>query len=179
MSAAIDMRGQRYGRLIVLRRVGRHSNGGVLWLCRCNCGRRIEASRHDLRIGDSKSCGCYRRERLRRHGEAGHAYSRATKEYRSWKALRQRCRNPHNKQFHDYGGRGITVCPEWNDFQIFLRDMGRAPSRRHSIDRIDNNGPYTGPCADYPDGNCRWATAKEQAQNARPRRRHARSSSRA
>lgn len=82
-----------------------------------------------------------------------------TKEYTAWKGMRQRCRNPKNPKYHRYGGRGITVCDEWDLFENFLRDMGPAPGGEYSVDRKDNNGNY---CKD----NCRWATNKVQTNNS-------------
>lgn len=79
-------------------------------------------------------------------------------EYNSWRAMKARCDDPKYRSYHRYGGRGITYCERWRDFGNFLNDMGRKPSRKHSLDRIDNNG-------NYKPGNCRWATQKEQCAN--------------
>ena len=84
-----------------------------------------------------------------------------TPEYKAWKAMKQRCFNPNNKQYLDWGGRGITVCDRWkNSFENFLADMGLKPTPKHSIDRIDNDDNY------FSD-NCRWATKAEQQNNQR------------
>lgn len=88
----------------------------------------------------------------RRHGH----YLSPT--YVCWKAMRQRCAFPKHQSFHRYGGRGIKVCERWDDFVVFLADMGERPSMAHSLDRVDNNG-------NYEPGNVRWATRRQQSES--------------
>ncbi len=93
-----------------------------------------------------------------KHGFATHG--RVSPEYRTWAGMRSRCLNNRNPKFPDYGGRGITVCARWNDFEAFLFDMGNRPSKSHSIERKDVDG-------NYEPSNCKWATAAEQSNNKR------------
>jgi hypothetical protein len=91
-------------------------------------------------------------------------YKTRPAEYRAWSGMRTRCGNPNSQDWRLYGGRGIRVCEAWNSFSVFFRDMGAKPSAAHSLDRIDSDG-------DYEPLNCRWATAKEQANNWKTRNR--------
>lgn len=159
----LDLTGERFGRLIVLRDVGRY-NGGVLWLCECDCGRLIRVASGKLREGVTKSCGCWRRDNMIKMNKERSTHGMFnTPIYRTWNAMLQRCENPNNTAYKWYGERGIFVCERWHKFENFLEDMGPRPEGK-SIDRWpDNEG-------NYELGNCRWATSKEQVNNQRVRK---------
>ncbi len=149
-----DRTGEQYGSWTVLR-FSHRQESQYYWVCRCECGAEKLVSMNRLRASRSRQCGsCANRIDDRT--------SVLLSEYQTYHNMLDRCYNPRYKQYHLYGGRGIKVCLEWrNDFAVFLADMGRRPSPKHSIDRYpDQNG-------DYEPGNCRWATWIQQNRNRR------------
>lgn len=162
--ARLNLNGQRFGGLVVINRVP--ASGASQFACLCDCGRKKIVAANNLRKGKTRSCGClFRSSRALRHGDTKKGAT--TPEYTAWTNMRNRCSNPTCKDWKNYGGRGIRVCWRWQSqsgFVLFLADVGRRPSAKHSIDRINNDGHYE-------PGNCRWATKKEQQNNQRPRRR--------
>jgi hypothetical protein len=156
--------GTVFGRWTIVGTINNLDSGrNKLWLCECTCGARKPVAGRHLRSGISKSCGCLSRELSGKrmvdlhltHGET------ESQEYKVWSRMKTRCLDTKNKKYRIYGGRGITVCQEWlHSFERFLADMGRRPSSKHSLDRIDVDG-------NYQRSNCRWATAKQQANNTR------------
>ena len=154
-----QMIGLTFGRLLVIRELAVDNGGNQTYLVRCECNTERTVRGCNLRNGNTKSCRCTPRHLV--HGES--IRGRRTPEYGSWANMICRCEWPKQNRFHNYGGRGIKVCGRWRgSYQAFLSDMGRKPSPKHSLDRVNNNGDYT-------PSNCRWGTAKQQANNRRPR----------
>lgn len=154
MSKLIDLTGQTFNRLFIISRAENSRSGRAMWKCQCSCGNTTTARGESLTSGNTKSCGCL----VTKHGMT------KTSEFKVWQAIIDRCCNPNCTAFKNYGGRGITICDEWkNDFMAFFNHVGKLPSHKHSIDRIDNDG-------NYEPGNVQWTKSKNQANNRRNNR---------
>lgn len=155
-----NISGEQFGRWFVVSFAGKH-DGVNYWNCKCECGTIREVANISLRHGTSHSCGCLSAE-TNKIARTTHGRCR-TPEYTTWAKMKERCLNHNCRDFHRYGGRGITVCRRWLKFKNFFADMGPKPSRNHSLDRINNS-------LGYRPGNCRWALKLTQANNTRTNR---------
>lgn len=151
--------GDRFGRLVVMAEAGNGGSRGRtrMIVCRCDCGTERVFSCPSVLRGASRSCGCLQAEgaadRCKSHGNYG------TPTYRTWHSMRDRCLNQDNSNYPLYGGRGVKIDPRWDDFAVFLSDVGERPSLAHSLDRWPNKN------GNYEPGNVRWATGTEQSRN--------------
>lgn len=160
MPRFVDLSGQRFGRLSVVKRGGgkRRPNGQLrtTWICQCDCGKTVEVQSDSLRTNNAKSCGCLSIETVtKRSTKHGHASRKnRTSEYNTWESMKKRCgKDP------DY--LDVKVCARWaNSFEDFFADMGQKPTTAHSLDRIN-------PAGDYEPNNCRWIPMNAQAANKR------------
>lgn len=158
MGKFIDLTGQKFGRLTVIKRAEKINNR-IKWLCKCDCGNEKKVNSAELLSGNTKSCGCYQKEQTSKARKT-HGLSK-TRLYRIWKDMKVRCSYNKNDNFHWYGERNISVCQDWNDFSAFAEwAIKNGYNDFLSIDRIDTNGNY---CPD----NCRWISQKEQCKNRR------------
>jgi hypothetical protein len=160
MSRLIDLTGQKFGRLKVIGRAENAKNGKARWICQCKCGEITISTGVDLRRGHTNSCKCMRIERIKKanttHGDTD------TRIYNIWKCIKARTINPNASTYSDYGGRGISICKEWeNDFQKFKKwALENGYSDDLTIDRINNEEGYS-------PNNCRWVNKKVQGNNKR------------
>jgi len=153
MPKFVDLTGREFGRLTVLKHIGRTTSLKQLWICHCDCGGFIRVDSGRLVSGNTSSCGCYLKETVTKHGGTGKG------SYNTWRAMMRRCYNPKDKDYYKYGEMGITVYLPWHEYAIFRADMGE-PDGDETLDRVD---PY----GNYDPTNCRWAGVKTQARNIR------------
>lgn len=151
---------KRFGRLTVIARSV--SPGLARWDCVCDCGNVIAVKRAALSSGHTKSCGCFKSQRLSDLNKARTTHGASSSStYHTWQAMHDRCANPNNKHYKNYGGRGIKVCVRWREFSNFLADMGHRPAPALTLDRRNNDGNYS-------PSNCRWVSRSVNNYNRRP-----------
>ena len=157
LKAPKDMTGMKFGRITVVCKDAEtpiRKDKSSRWMCRCECGTVKSISRGQLLAGETNSCGCLRKEKLTKK------YPRSGRLYQCWCDMKNRCSNPHVEDYDHYGGKGITVCPEWeNDYAAFYEwAMANGYKSNLTLDRMDSDGNY---CPE----NCRWTTPAVQTNN--------------
>src|SRR4249920_2760663 len=155
MARFIDLTLKRFGHWSVIERAGITERHAILWRCLCDCGQFRLVLGFTLQSGASRSCGCQSNVT---HGHS--RYDQPSREFQCWTSMKQRCHQPSHPGFYYYGGKGISVCQRWENFENFLADMGPHPGDGYSLDRINSDG-------NYELGNCRWTTRKEQVRHLR------------
>lgn len=159
----VNLIGQKFGRLTAVEFCG-VVNRKARWKCVCDCGLTVIATANNLRNGNTKSCGCLRRETASSRGKAntvhGNSHDNRTRLYSIWCGMRQRCSNPNHHAYYLYGKKGVRLCSEWEDFLNFKAwALSHGYADNLSIDRIDHNGGYD-------PNNCRWITISENVARA-------------
>lgn len=159
MSRAKDIAGQRFGMLVAVKRLpNKLPYKQAYWLFKCDCGDDYRQWGYIVWSGRTKSCGCLRSAQVAAGLHTKHGMTKAP-EYRSWTSMKARCLTTTNAAYYQYGGNGIALHRQWvESFEAFFADMGKKPSPKHSLDRINNKRGY------FPD-NCRWATKTQQVRN--------------
>ena len=161
MRKAINEEGKRYGKLTVIKRNGSSKDGKAMWLCKCDCGGYVTTIGKSLRNGDCTSCGCHRKEVLKRGGKANLKHGETNNRlYNIWRGIKKRCRLKTNHGYKWYGAKGIDVCDDWYDSYEKFRDWSLKNGYKEglTIDRIDVDG-------DYEPNNCRWVAWITQENN--------------
>ena len=167
MPKRVELKGRKFGRLTVIEKQGKTKRKEILWICECECGNTKTITTRHLMAGSTNSCGCLRKDTTRgmmKKRYPGKVHVSKHPLYNIWMGIKNRCYNENTPAYVSYGGRGIKMSKSWyNSFEQFVKDMEPRPSEKYSVDRKNNDKGYS-------KENCRWATAKEQANNRRNNR---------